>query len=75
MEITAQEQIKRAELVESNINKIESALKELESVECDRQFDRDGMYTDTLTILKLRFETFKEITESKIDEAYPEVKI
>jgi hypothetical protein len=66
MEITTQEQIERIEAIEKNINTIESALNELEGVECDREFDGDGMYTDTLTILKLRFETFKEITEGKI---------
>lgn len=72
MKLTVEQQIARLESIEKNMNALEEALKGLEAVDCDSSLDSDGMYTDTLTILRLRYETFKDITESKIDELWPE---
>ncbi|RUA27360.1 MAG: hypothetical protein DSY77_17475 [Bacteroidetes bacterium] len=72
MKITKQEQIERIEAIEKHMKTVEEGIKGLEAVDCDRTLDSDGMFTDTLTILKLRFETFKELTEIKIDSVYPE---
>ncbi|PTB96320.1 hypothetical protein C9994_07910 [Marivirga lumbricoides] len=72
MKLTVQDQIARLESIEKNINALEEALKGLEAVDCDKDLDGDGLFTDTLTLVRLRFDTFREITENKIDELWPE---
>lgn len=72
MKLTVEEQILRLESIEKNMNALEEALKGLEAVDCDKHLDGDGLFTDTLTLVRLRFDSFREITESKIDAIYPE---
>ncbi|GAA5037564.1 hypothetical protein GCM10011506_34060 [Marivirga lumbricoides] len=72
MKLTVEEQISRLESIESNMNALEEALKGFESVECDKELDGDGLFSDTLTLVRLRFDTFRDIAENKIDELWPE---
>ncbi len=67
MKITKQEQIERIEAIEKHMKTVEEGIEGLEAVDCDRTLDADGMFTDTLTIVRLRWEAFKDITQDKID--------